>query len=112
MISDGNSIIDMINEYMVTNNKTIEEVVDDVNFIKSICDTHQNLTFDQCADIDEYFFGDCGTFWRRAFRYPQIGQIVMVPVMDPNPFTILSSDGDYLMPLPVTKSFIFTIQVN
>ena len=92
------SVIEFINNYMTENNKTKEDILTDKQFLENVSANFSNICFDQATNVDIYYFGDYGELWRAAYKYPNTGDKINIPLSDEN-----------FAEAKVHKAFIFTI---
>ena len=98
MDTQSQSAIEFINNYMTENNKTKEDILIDKEFLESVSANFPNISFDQATNVDIHCFGDYGELWRAAYKYPNVGDKINIPLTD-NTFAEAK----------VHKTFIFTI---
>ena len=90
--------IEFINNYMTENNKTKEDILTDKEFLESVSTNFPDICFDSASSIDIHYFGDYGELWRAAYKYPNTGDKINIPLMD-----------DTFAEAKIHKAFIFTI---
>lgn len=104
-ISDSDEIdnqsqiaIQFIDKYMKETNKTIKDLLIDKDFLESVSTNFPNISFDAASDVDLHYSGDYGELWRAAYKYPNVGDKINIPLMDDNFAEAIAH-----------KAFIFTI---
>ena len=72
LTSNIKSVIDDINKILQNAGKTIERAIRDISFMKWFIDTYpfpQLFRYEDCCEIDKYFFGKCGTRLRHLNNF-------------------------------------------
>jgi len=76
------------------------EIKRDTNFLTSIS---KNKSFGCLSTVDEYFFGDCGSYFRHGYNYPLNGDIINIPAF--------THDGQPIfVQYRVSNSYFFTME--